>query len=493
MEQGLTIVRRRKLVFVQALIVVPLLALVLSLAQDEQYTATATLLFREDPQGLLGDDAGTFVDPSRAAATNDELVSLPVVAERTADQMDADVTGQQVLSSVSVDSGGEADIAEISATTASPELSASMANAYGQAYIDFRREADQAQVQRAIDLVNSSLAALDADELAGEQGQVLQDQLDQLELTQALQTGQAELVQLAEPPSSASSPKTRRNVMLGLVLGGLLGFGLAALLERIDRRVRTVEELESLFGLPILARIPRSRTLARRRNGGPDIAQTPEGEAFRILRTNLRYFNVDREIRSLLVASPQPGDGKSTVARQLATTMAEMGDNVVLVEADLHKGGAAGNVLADRSDGLSSVLVGTPLERALVEVDVGSLRTEARTLHVLPSGPVPPNPSELLESERMRTLLADLQDRFETVVVDSPALGVVSDALALVPEVSGVIVVSGLGQVTRDAVRDFNKQLSLLGTRPIGVVANFTEPDRGGHSYYYNTTAATRS
>lgn len=493
LEQAVRILRRRRLVVLQALILVPLIALALSLAQDEQYTATSTLLFREAPQGLLGEagDSG-FVDPSREAATNDELVGLPVVAERAAERLDG-VTGEQVLASVSVDSGGEADIAEISATTDSPELAARMADSYARAYIEFRREADRAQIQQAIDLVEASIAALSPADAAGEQGQVLQGRLDQLELTQALQTGRAELVQTADPPASPSSPKTRRNVALGVILGGLLGFGLAALLERIDRRVRTVDELEELFDAPILTRVPRSRSLARHAVSPSDMAQTPEGEAFRVLRTNLRYFDVDRRLGSLLVASPAPGDGKSTIARYLAMTMAEMGDNVVLVEADLHKGPAARNVVERPHEGLSSVLVGMPLENALEEVEIGSAGSGGdRTLSVLPSGPMPPNPTELLESDRMRAVLAELQEMYDIVVVDSPALGIVGDALALVPAVSAVLAVSGLEQTTRDSARDFVKQLRLTGTHPVGVVANFAEVDRGAHSYYYRSRAAGR-
>src|SRR5262249_40871807 len=154
---------------------------------------------------------------------------------------------------------------------------------------------------------------------------------DQLRLVQSLQTGGAELVQPADPPTTASSPKTKRNVLLGLVLGVLLGFGLAALLERFDRRVRTVEELEELYHLPVVARIPRSKRLALRNDTsiGPN---TQEGEAFRVLRTNLRYLAVSRELHSILMVSPEEGDGKSTLTRGLAMTMAAMGDDIILVE-----------------------------------------------------------------------------------------------------------------------------------------------------------------
>jgi polysaccharide biosynthesis transport protein len=483
-EQLLRIVRRRKLVVLQAAVLVPLLALLFSLTQEKEYTATATLLFRQAPSGP--EEGETVIDPTREAATNGQLVGLPVVAEQAAELLEG-VSGGEVLESVEVESSSEADTAKIAATTEDPELSAAMANAYGRAYIAFRREADRSQVQDAIDVAEGSLEQLSPEDQEGKEGAALREQLDRLKLTQALQTGGAELVQPATVPSSPSSPKTVRNVMLGFILGLLLGFGLAALLERIDRRVRSIEELEDLYEVPILARIPRSQRLSKRRAEAIS-PQTQEGEAFRVLRTNLRYFNVDGGLRSILITSPEAGDGKSTVARTLAMTMAEMGDDVVLVEGDLRKGGELRGVTGRPASGLSNVLAGTPFEKVLIEVDVpAGPGVQARSLTVLPSGPVPPNPSELLDSAQMRDLLIKLHERFRIVVIDSPALAAVSDALALVPEVSAVVVVGGLGKTTRDAGRGLSKQLALLGTKPIGVIANFTEPERGKYSHYYRS------
>jgi succinoglycan biosynthesis transport protein ExoP len=488
LEQLLRTVRRRKWIVLQAVIVVPVLALLFSLSQDDEYTATATLLFRQAPSGITEGNE-SVIDPTREAATNGQLVGLPVVADKAAESLEG-VSGAEVLEGVSVEPSSEADTAKIVATTQSPELSAEMANAYGKAYIEFRRSADRSQVQDAIDVAEASLGRLTPTEQEGKEGAALNEQLDHLKLNQALQTGGAELVQPATPPSDRSSPQPLRNVMLGLILGALLGLGLAALLERIDRRVRTVDELEELYGAPILARIPRSQRLSKRRAEaiGP---QTPEGEAFRVLRTNLRYFNLDHGLRSLLITSPEAGDGKSTVARTLAMTMAEMGDDVVLVEGDLRKGGELTDVAGKPASGLSNVLTGTPVEKVLMKVDApatGGLRT--RTLTVLPSGPVPPNPSELLESAQMRDLLMKLQEQFDVVVLDSPALAAVSDALALISEVTTVVIIGGLGRTTRDAGRELSKQFSLLGKKPIGVIANFTEPERGRYSHYYHSDLA---
>jgi len=488
LEQLLRTVRRRKWIVLQATIVVPLLALVFSLSQEDEFTATATLLFRQAPSGI-SEGTESVIDPTREAATNGALVGLPVVADKAAESLEG-VSGSEVLESVSVEPSSEADTAKVIATTGSADLSAEMANAYGNAYISFRRNADRSQVQDAIDVAEAGLERLTPAEREGKEGAALGEQLDHLKLTQALQTGGAELVQPATPPSGRSAPQPLRNTLLGLVLGALLGLGLAALLERIDRRVRTVDELEELYGVPTLARIPRSSRLTKRRAEaiGP---HTPEGEAFRVLRTNLRYFNLDGGLRSILITSPEAGDGKSTVARTLATTMAEMGDDVVLVEGDLRKGGDLLDVAGKPASGLSNVLTGTPLDKVLMKVDVpvsGGL--QERALTVLPSGPVPPNPSELLESEQMRELLAKLQEQFEVVVMDSPALAAVSDALALVSEVTTVVAVGGLGRTTRDAGRELAKQLALLGKKPVGVIANFTEPERGKYSHYYHSDLA---
>lgn len=482
-EQALRILRRRKMIVLQAAIVVPLLALLLSLVQHKQYTATATLLFRQPPISLS--NGSNVIDPTREAATNGKLVALPVVAEQAAKALGHGFGASEIFSSVSVEPSSEADTATISATSGSPTRAATIANAYGQAYITFRREADRAQVQNAIEIAEAGLARLSPTARAGSQGEALGRQLDQLKLTQALQTGGAELVQRASPPSSASSPRPALNVALGLVLGLLLGFGLAAVLERIDRRIRKIDELEEIYGLPILARIPRSQQLATRK-AERLASQTAEGEAFRVLRTNLRFSDIDRELRSILMVSPAEGDGKSTVARGLAATMAEMGDDVVLVEADLHKAGEYRDVTGAPVGGLSNVLAGLPLERALINIELPSSGSgEPRSLTILPSGPMPPNPQELLESGQMRDVLAQLHESFGIVILDSPALSAVGDVLTLAPRVSGIVVVGGLGRTTRDEAHELRKQFSLLGKQPIGVIANFVEPDRGRYSHYY--------
>jgi succinoglycan biosynthesis transport protein ExoP len=489
MEQALRIVRRRKWIVVQALIAVPLMALALSVRQEKEYTATATLLFRETPAVL--EETAVLRDPTREAATNGELVALPEVAAKASEELNESISGAEFLESVEVTPSTSAETATVSATTTSPERSALIANAYGIAYINFRREAVRAQLQNAIEIAEEELANMSPGERDGPAGAGLEEQLHKLRLNQAIQTGGAELVQKAEPPTSPSSPNTKRNVIFGVILGALLGFALAALLEKIDRRVRSVEEFEELYELPLVGRIPRSRALGSADSAGALGSQTIEGEAFRIVRANLRYFGVDEDLHTILIVSPEQGDGKSTVARRLAMAMAEMGDEVVLVEADLRKGSEFRRITGEPAVGLSEVLTGAELDRVLIGVHLPVAgEQEVRSLSVLPSGRVPPNPSELLESKRMQEVLEYLRDSFDYVILDSPALGAVSDALSLVPSASEIVVVGGIGKTTRDAALDLKKQFSLLDKQPIGVLVNFAENERGKYSNYYRTELA---
>jgi polysaccharide biosynthesis transport protein len=483
-EQALTILRRRKLVVLVALIFVPLAAYLVSSSKEKQYTATATLLFESGEEG-----AG--VEATRIAATNEILAGLPVIAVKTAKALNGEVSAGEILASIKAGSANEmANVTDISATTSDPQLSAVIANAYSQAYIEFRGEATQKGLSKEIEKAEAEIESLAPDEASGIRSEKLRERLDALELEKALRTEKTSIVQPAGVPGSPSSPKVKRDVIVGLLIGLILGLGLAALLERIDRRVRSIEELEQVFGLPALAKIPKASAFE-----DADLSElllAPEAEAFRTLRTNLRYFNVDATSRVILIASPEPADGKSTVARGLAGAMAQLGDNVVLVEADLRKESSLGSRGVGPREGLSTVLSGGSLDGALIEIPISDGISGGHPLWALPSGPVPPSPPQLLESEGMRALVEELTQRFDIVIFDSPALGYVSDALALVPLSTEIIAVGGLGRTRRDDVEQFRRHLSLTGNEPIGLVVTMTAFDRSQYSYYMRARRPVR-
>jgi capsular exopolysaccharide synthesis family protein len=464
-------------------------ALVFSLLQTKQYTADASLLFR-DPgfdQRLFGSSGAPAQDPTREGATNITLVSLSPVADRTAASLGGGLTGKEVSDKVSVESEGQSDVVSIKATDPDPEFAATLANTFAQSFIAFRREADRRKVRQARGLVEADLAELSPAEQQGSEGQSLQRQISRLSTLEALQTGNAELVQRAKPPDSPSSPKIARNTILGWILGLLLGVSLAGLLERLDRRLRRPKEFEETFGLPVLTEIPENKQLARSDNGLRELLST-DGGAFDMLRARLRYFNVDRDIHSLLVTSAAPGEGKSTIVWNLAASAASAGLRTILIEADFHQPCIARRTGSRSRPGLSELLSGqSSFDAATQQVTVEDRQNGGvggRTLDMIVSGARPPNPVELLESQGMEELVKRLRDSHDLLVIDSPPLPILADGIPLVKMVDGVIVVGRVNKTTRDEALALYAQLESLSAPVLGVVANRTRQGRGYYGQY---------
>ncbi|HEX8066711.1 MAG TPA: polysaccharide biosynthesis tyrosine autokinase [Thermoleophilaceae bacterium] len=497
-EQGgalalLHILRRRIGVVLACALLLPGAALAFSLAQEKQYSASSSLLFR-DPQfdqKLFGSTVFEPIrDPAREAETNVKLVSLDVVADRTARALTGRrLTKGDVQSKVTVQPEGKSDVVSITATDHDPRFAARLSNLFAEQYIAFRRDADRSKIYSAQQLIERQIGRLPEPQRTGERGRSLRERAEQLQILASLQTGNAELVQTASPPTAASSPNPVRNTVLGLGLGVLLGLGLAILLERLDRRLKDPKEIADAFDRPILGAIPESRAIATADQDAKRLAPG-EAEAFRMLRANLRYFNVDSEVRSVLITSSSPGDGKSTVAMHLASAGAAAGSRVALIEADLRHPTLARRVGLPPERGLSQLLAGEigTLRDAAHSVPVAGRRRgdpDFRTMDVVVSGPIPPNPTDLIESERMHEVMQEASREYDLVVVDTPPTSVVSDAIPLVKQVSGVIVVCRLAKTTRESAYHLRNQLANLEANTLGVVINSAGRGRGYHHYGY--------
>jgi capsular exopolysaccharide synthesis family protein len=292
-----------------------------------------------------------------------------------------------------------------------------------------------------------------------------------------------------------------RNAILGAVLGLLVGLALAVVVERLDRRLRTPEELVDVYGLPMLGIVPLHRAFATSANGALPPGAT---EAFRMLRARLRYFNVDRDIQTVLVTSPAPKDGKSTVAWHLARTAAMSArTRVILIEADFRRPVMAHAHGLRGVPGLAEALThGVALPDVIQRVPITEQPADAGgpALDVIVAGAPPPNPAELIESHKMADVLKELATRYDLVVIDTPPSSVVSDAFPLIRQVSGVIVVSSLNQTSREAAVHLRDQLHELSAHALGVIANRVKSPRadyyGGYytdGDYQQTDAATPS
>jgi succinoglycan biosynthesis transport protein ExoP len=479
LSHAIAIARRNLVLLLVCITVVPAAALAFSLTQTKEYTASVSLLFR-DP-GLDKKLFGSAFfeeaeDPERAAATNLRLVSLREVAERTARSLDRPgVTADVIQSSLKVTPEGPSDIIALETVAETPQLAARIANTFARKFIAFRREADRANVREAQQLVQARLDQLSEDELIESPGRTLSERSRELEILAALQTGNVELVQAAEPPEKASSPQLKRNVAVGIFLGLLLAVGLALLREQLDRRLKDLDDVAGVFDLPVLATIPESRAISRGQPGLGLASAGSQGDAFLMLRTNLRYFNIDHEVRSILVTSAGSLDGKTTVSWGLAVAEARAGQKVLFIEGDMRRPTVASQLGLSQGPGLSLVLAGA--------FAAGEALQKVLDVDVLVAGPQPPNPAELMESQRMRELVHWGETHYDRVVIDSAPAAVVADAIPLVSEVTGVVVVVRLGRSRHDAAERLRDQLVNIDAPTLGVVVN-SVPERARTHYY---------
>ena len=289
------------------------------------------------------------------------------------------------------------------------------------------------------------------------------------------------VVDEAQVPSDPVTPNVPLNLLLGLVVGLLLGLALAVLRDLLDTSVSSDDDVATVTPRPVLGHINADPTTADRRPVAALSDPTQWGEAFRVLRTNMQYVELGRERRVFVISSSVAGEGKSTVAANLGAALALAGDSTCIVECDLRRPTMAARLGLDGEVGTTSVLIGrVALDEALQPYgDTG--------LQVLTSGPRPPNPSELLQSQPMEKLVEELRERFAVVLLDAPPLLPVTDAALLAARADGLVAVVRHGRTTRDQLRHALERVETVGASCVGVVMNMV-PVRGrggGYSYSY--------
>jgi succinoglycan biosynthesis transport protein ExoP len=438
------------------------------------YTATSAIAFSNNP--LSQEIAGLPVsngDTSAAqqVASSLELVRLGDAATKTASLLGRGFTGEKIRADLSISAQGETNVIDVSATSASPVLAAAIANTYTRLFVKEQQIAEHQLFKSALALVNKQLARLSPVQRYGSDGLELQDRAHTLSLLTELNDGNVRIAGEALVPTSPSSPKTKTNTVLGAVLGLLLGIGIAFLLERFDRRIRGPEDLEAVYHLPLLGAVPKSAALAE------SPLPPTEAEAFSLIRAHLRFFNVDRDVRTIVIASPASGDGKSIIARHLAEAAARLGSRTLLLEVDLRHPTLAQQLGIQSGPGLADVLIGAVVmgdatQSVVLRVAPGE-GTSGHTLDALVAGAILPlNPGELLESQAMGTVLERAKSAYDLIVIDTPPLTAVSDAFPLLTKVDGVVIVGRVGHSRQDAAERLQQVLASSGAPLLGVIAN---------------------
>jgi Mrp family chromosome partitioning ATPase len=467
-------------------------AIAFSKAESKQYSSTAVLLFR--PVLLDVELTGTPLqvpngEPTREAATNVALVSEESVRVGAAQRLGPPYTGSSLKNKVSIASEGKSDLVGVQATAGSPAEAARIANAIANEYIALAQQSIATQIKAAQEHVRSQVPAKN---LTASERQALSAALTKLAILGSLGPQDVHLAQSATLPTSPSSPKTLENALIGGIAGLIIGLALAFAAEQLDSRMHEVSDVERETGLRLLGTVPRSRRL-RKPLGKDGRLTLPDADAFRLLSTNLRLQTGNSNIRTVLVTSPGPGSGKTTVALNVAAAVAAgPRSRACLVEADLRRPKlgkllkvptthSLTTLLANRA-GTSAAADAPEDERdAFHDVALGEEGAPSEhpglgahhRLSVLPAGPPPSDAAGLLDSGAMTELIGSLRSTYELAVVDGPPPLLVADVVPVAQQVDAVIVVARIGKDKGPELRRLLVELRRLGVEPVGAVANF--------------------
>ena len=487
-------------------------ALLLSATQTPVYQAEAQLLLQpgraESP--FESERAPTPANSDVLIDTEIEVLKSRPVRQSVTEKIGAvpEVSAHRVAKTL---------IVALRAESTDPERAARVANEYARTYIEMRRaqETDEVlgtgtQVAAKIADIQSQLDQLDRRiqdaqaaqriglsaerEAVARQQALFKQRLDELQVEATLKSGGAQLVAPASVPSSPVRPKPVRNAILALVVGAMVGLGLASLLEYLDDRIRGKDDLAPVVGsLPTLGLIPLVPAWSAGRKGlqlasGSD-DHAAAAEAYRGLRTSIQMLGVERPLATVQITSPGAAEGKTITLCNVAAVLADAGRRVVVVDCDLrrprvHDAFSLPNVL-----GFTSVIAGqVPLEEAIRSV------TERPGLSVLTAGPIPPNPSELLGSQKTSELLFRLQSDFDVVLIDSPPVLPVTDATVLSTWVDATVMIAAAGMTTRKQLRAAIELLRQAEAPLAGLVLNRAgAEERYGYAYRYAEQAPQAS
>lgn len=464
----LDLLRRRAWLAVVCAVAVAALAYLVSNRQQSRYESTALLSVVSDNGPTL---PGREVNPQSSASTENAvpIVGTRDVAARAAQRANLSGSG----ASVGATRLANSTLVRVTATATQPQVAAALANAFAIEYRRKRQTQERATLRRAKRSIQQTLDGL-PDAPAGRERRVaLGQRIDDLQLQIDLNQGGLELAERAVPPAEAESPKPRRDAGLGGLFGLVLGGALALLWARSDHRLRQVSQLQDVSGLPVLGTIPSSRALSSKASA---TLEPDDAEAFRVVQANSRFFDPGHDVRSIIVTSAGPEEGKSTLAWNLAVAAATGGQRVLLIEADLRRPSLARRHGLEDNGGLVELLSeDREIEDVAQHVSVdaaGNGHQPTADLQVVTAGRNPANPSGLIASDRMRGVIARAEADYDLVVLDTPPVAVISDAIPLLREVGGVIVVSYLGRSTREGMDALLTQLRHLDVRVLGLVVN---------------------
>jgi capsular exopolysaccharide synthesis family protein len=491
----LRVLREQRVLIIAIAAVVAGAALFLAERQDPVYESEASVQFLDTnvDTGFLGATLPAEATPDARAATAAQQVGQPETLARVRDKLKTKESIGKLRSALSIRTEARTNLVVIQARWGNAKFAADLANAVAQESRRISIDQARQRYRTARRLLKASLKRLgnsQTDKLTQVQYQAQLVKLDTLSRF----VSPSKVTGTAVPSAGPVSPRPVRDTLLGLILGLTLGVLAAFLRDALDRRLRSASEIRDELKMPLLGHIRRdvlARTLVTE-NGRKRLTEA-DLEGFRVLRTNLDFLDVDSPVKTVLVTSPLPAEGKSTVATSLASAYVLAGKRTLLVECDLRRPTMAKRLSCEQGPGLSDYLIGQATPSEVVQkvplTPDAENTAAAPTLVAITAGSPTPRPAELLASKRFGAFLEQVRDAYDVVVLDSTPLLSVGDALQIVPRVDGVVLCVRAEQTTREQARAARQALEHFPDRPIGVVVTGVKPghelDYGYYSYAY--------
>jgi non-specific protein-tyrosine kinase len=500
LQSYLSILGRRKWWVILATILCTVVATAISLLTTPQYVASSTLRVLTVGGGPVPDARPDIGYTERLLNTYASIITGKTTREQLRDQL-----GLEELPTIDVQLVPNTELLRVRAEATNPEDASNIANAAAELLVQQNREffsggtgrtlqeilgeqLEQAERQRdhAQEEYNRLLAQSPDNEIlvsaarqtweaAAQAYDSLLNRYEEARLEEALQANSISIVEPADPPQRPARPRYLINIGLGLLVGLTGGIGLAFLVENLDTTLYTSEQIEEATQLPTVGRIPAAKdelNIARLPSG-----HYPQLESFRRLRTNILALDDPDLSQVVLLTSAKRGEGKSTVSANLAVTIAQAGHKVVVVDCDLRLPAAHKLFDLPNKRGLTDILTGK------VTLEDAMQLSAIPRVQVITSGPLPPNPTELLGSQRMTEVILQLKQQFDFVILDTPALLSVADAAVLASTADTVILVVAQSHTRRSDVETVRQQLSNVRVKSMQVVVNRAEPN-GSYAYY---------
>jgi len=429
------ILNKRKAIIIFGTLICLLAAIAATSYMSPEYEASVEMLVSQGQvtsgNQAPGESYQAILMSERLTKTFSKMITSRTLAERVIEKMELAMVPEDLQKKVDAKPEKDTQLMELTITDSNPVLAKNLANSYAEQFMKMTGEVIPSSALISVKVVESAVVPLDP-----------------------------------------IKPKPMVNAILGFLVGLTASVGFAFLLEMLDVTVKEKEDIEELTGISVLGRIPREEHPFL---VGNDSSIAPE--IYRSIRTNLQYLNFDQSIKTLIISSPNMGEGKTTISSNLAIVHAQAGYKVLLLECDLRRPMLSQVFNLSVGSGLSGILIGATKPESVI------MGTGIVGLDVLPSGPTPPNPADLLSSERMDDLLESLSKKYDLVIIDCPPALAIADTAILASKSDAVLLVSSYGKTKKNEMVATKDTLNKVGARIIGFVINGAEMS-GKYGYY---------